>query len=823
MNPVISYVLQTLDHYSDGGETVTQNEIVPLEYGSSSKHKETGVAVLKALHTLDDNVMLSAEEISEISQDKFGLKTLKTLAAKAPLFKTHKLFSKESSSLFQTKRTKAMSFVRYVRDRGIQIECYSNNYDRQINKIIDLDTEENRELIDKLCEDIGKPFKIELYYNDVKNFLDNLKKPEYRSIIVRALEPPTSTTRIYTALHLLKKNGEEKALEYLAIKPCMTQFADSGINYLPHYMMMDVGFQNADNIIPYIKEKYESIFELPREEREAFGEMMSKGYPNIFDNIIVEPIDWLKLYEYKEDLASEPLQKYVSAFMVEFDAEPALMLYILLGCLYNDALTVDDDNLENATLVLPSLRDYEIPNNNQLLSVFIGLLSFTKELSFAFSTLAKSGFVTSDSLDELFSSFYDIARSPAVLEALSTQEIYSRLEQAKDLDVQGSLVEKLLCLAAWPEGVLIQDVWDELILLPSENKPTAFILLQIAFSPDVRLFLKEPESLIWLQRVMNLEDYPFYYKDLFLLTRIFNSGPDAREEIFSANYYQQQREFCERVGYGDEINSPTFFDPAVAYVLLTKPIDNQWDEFDKFVENNSSGPATLELYKMFYLIQTNDDVKTLYEQISRRPQFGEETVYDGEPLIRSDSNHSWIGERPEWQELPPVIRLRALLLKNALLDNVFALEIANNLVADIHDKTNEEGGSIQLSDQGSFSWEASLADGLPLTDGSFVPRDPYYFIDGVFEFHQHALDWDNSSAAGPSMGISSEGIQGDIGVAVRKMLTEVVFTTAGVHEKEGEQVLRFNADLYGANTLSARGDLVIDLGVFEVPLSQLDL
>lgn len=183
---------------------------------------------------------------------------------------------------------------------------------------------------------------------------------------------------------------------------------------------------------------------------------------------------------------------------------------------------------------------------------------------------------------------------------------------------------------------------------------------------------------------------------------------------------------------------------------------------------------------------------------------------------------TWYSERPDFQTLPYMNRMRIYILTQAIKNSDFQTLLWEITTNDLNDNTTEYGWIISYRD-----WDI-LPINLPSLsddDGSYHGYYNHDFHGGITSFHLHALEIDSSEYAGPSWYWSWSW---DFWRASAVNDSDVVFTTLWYPIDEygnpDTSRIRLNADYYFIDKRDPENHIqvVYDMGIISVPLWELE-
>lgn len=572
------------------------------------------------------------------------------------------------------------------------------------------------------------------------------------------------------------------------------------------------------------------LLQILPEERQRFGHFLKTNFPYEMNNNTLSPSQWIDTWKARESL-KDPLKRALHRAVVE-----------RLELTQNEASRLLDDlpkieippdfSLRRVTAALETLVSIPDLDGDVVLQA---LPTVNDEGLALLNTLVRIGYLEDAKTAEKILAIMDsqVQRSPRLMAALASGSLEGRLRSLlENTEIQYERSNALLQIGSWPEGVDPSVVMTALHQIPGLKKIPLFLITYFLHTPQDLGTLKDPQFRSWLSRL--LERVPelkvpqnsitgegprheLPAGNLLDLVKIYQMGERARNEVLEARFLEDWRQFTRRLHPPPAPEAPTIgnyyllLNSEDALFPLTYPLTTSWPDFDHFLAENGLWRATRESYQTFVLKETRNEVRTIYEELRRNPNYGEALVYDRPPQRRADDSGREYEERPSWKEIPILARLRAILMKQALVgDPDLRREIARNLHADVADGATEFGGRIVL-DHAAWKFRVEGLPVIPLSDGVTAILDPVRDL-GLFEYHQHALEADMSRFAGPSCGRNFLEDEADCGVAAQQEEIQIVFTSLGFRDQDGKRYVSFNVDLYGPNRL------VIDLGNFEAPI-----
>lgn len=650
-----------------------------------------------------------------------------------------------------------------------------------------------------------RPKRLELHPEEQSAFFALLARGSGRFLVqlARRIQDPE---RFASFLPIARKWGEGAALSLEEMDPPLYGYS--------------INSEKAIN----------ELLQILPEERQRFGHFLKTNFPYEMNNNTLSPSQWIDIWKARESL-KDPSKRALHRAVVE-----------RLELTQNEALRLLDDlpkveippdfSLRRVTAALETL--VSIPDLDGDI-VLQALPTVNDEGLALLNTLVRIGYLEDAKTAEKILSIMDsqAQRSQRLMAALASGSLEGHLKSLlENTEIEYERSDAFLQIGSWPEGVDPSVVMTALHQIPGLNKIPLFLITYFLHTPQDLETLRDPQFRVWLSRL--LERVPelkvpqnsitgegprheLPAGNLLDLVKVYQLGERARSEVLEARFLEDWRQFTRRLHPPPAPEARTIgnyyllLNAKNALFLLTYPLPTSWSDFDRFLAENGLRRATRESYQTFALKETRNEIRTIYEELQRNPNYGETLVYDRPPQRRADESGREYEERPSWNEAPILAKLRAILMKQALVgDPDLRREIARNLHADVADGATEFGGRIVL-DPAAWKIRVENLPVIPLSDGVTAILDPIKDL-GLFEYHQHALEADMSRFAGPSCGRNFLEDEADCGVAAQQEEIQIVFTSLGFRDQDGKRYVSFNVDLYGPNRL------VIDLGNFESPI-----
>ncbi len=841
----LHYILDYLYRLSSYGEEEAEGQyaVYTLGGGFFRNNPQVSQTLLTALHSYPDGVALSAEEIKNIESLKQGSDYLQALAEQTAFGLPYRLFNPQSPYA-QTGAHALRSMLYDLTGFHILQDPLSTDVTATLEK-----TDNTKESV------VGGMF--DLSYRDhttaiLGGFVGSLQLDHFFGFLAEhhpASDVLLSNTAIARAIRLAQTptgkavlselfarlTGSVELSYYLwlaeqlpgaEVTTLLDQAAlvkiDRGQNDLEYYRQVQqnqgyafLGTEAKDVLLGPVN----YFLAVPETERKEFSQRLSEKYPELTGTPLFL-IDWCTLHFFRDRLKDAALQKYFHAVCGEFPVEAPEAQSMLVD-LFLSYLPLGDYG-DPALEMLSLLAKVPVPEGREKLqsgSVFLKAMATTPAILDFVKELDKRGLWDFWCANNLLSQIQNLAALGPWNEAIKDNTFYDRIEAAIKNGYFYNAVDASLKLLLWPPeidmGSFRQNIFQIGIQGMYPESPIDESAISLANHPGAAQTIADPKFKEWVKEVQSaIQSIGMKSTDLHFLITIYQKGPVTAAKLLNKDFIADWRALDYTCG--------TRLDFDSALVLLEYPAPKSWREnFAQFAfengvqEHNITG---LEMYKMFWLTQNDPKLRVEYSKIISDNHYGLDTLQSVAIAARTDSNARY-SETLDWEALPPLLRLRALMIVESLQnDKELRAQIGENLAADWADLNTEYGGNLSWNrDNKNAPLQVALHPSLSLSNYAYRMADPSSAALAFAGFHQHAVPGLNETAAGPSSSQDDMyrvfGGGADLEGAHTQRATEIVITPV---EQNQNGITHFNVDLYGYNPAKPAVPFVLDLGVYEV-------